>query len=152
MKSLTLEPKIWLFSHNVYNADIWITLSRESGHRSFNTLRYLQFSSSGGLVWGRNACDVHCVQALYPCAHPLPRPLHGCALCQTREHAAELRLCQLPADGAGGPAGLSPPAPAPLFSAQHQHGLPAQCQVLAAGVRCMHAWVRPGLVVGQAHS
>ena len=96
-------------------------------------------------------CDVHCVQALYPCAH-LPRPLHGCALCQTREYAAELRLCQLPADGAGGPAGLSPPAPAPLFPAKHQHGLPAQCQVPAAGVRCMRAWVRPGSMVGQAHS
>ncbi|ELK09358.1 UPF0518 protein FAM160A2 [Pteropus alecto] len=36
---------------------------------------------------------------------------------------------------------LSPPALAPLFPAQHQHGLPAQCQVPAAGVRCMHAWV-----------
>lgn len=82
----------------------------------------------------------------------LARPLHGCAICQTREYAAELRLCQLPADGAGGPAGLSPPALAPLFPAQHQHGLPAQCQVPAAGVRCMHAWVRPGFTVSQAHS
>lgn len=108
------------------------------------------------LVWGllfwegmRAMCIVFRPCILVPTS---PRPLHGCALCQTWEHAAELRLCQLPADRAGGPAGLSSPAPAPLFPAQHQHGLPAQCQVPAAGVRCMHAWVRPGSMVGQARS
>lgn len=71
-----------------------------------------------------------------PCLTPrhVPRPLRVGAVWEAGEHAPQLALCQLPADGAGGPAGLLPPASAPLLPAQHQHGLPAQCQVPAPGM------------------
>lgn len=64
----------------------------------------------------------------------VPRPLRVGAFWEAGEHAPQLTICQFPADGAGGPAGLLPPTSAPLLPAQHQHGLPAQCQVPAPGM------------------
>ncbi|KAK2524665.1 hypothetical protein Q9966_011531 [Columba livia] len=71
-----------------------------------------------------------------PGAAPQPalhRPLRVGAVRQAGEHAAQLAVRELPADRAGGPAGLLPAAAAALLPAQHQHGLPAQRQVPAAG-------------------
>lgn len=78
---------------------------------------------------------MHCV---FPSTHvlvcfSLHRSVHGGSVCQAGEHAPELAVRQHPAHGHRGSVGLLSSAPPTLLPAQHQHGLPAKCQVTDPG-------------------
>lgn len=63
----------------------------------------------------------------------LCRPIHDGSVCQAGEHASKLSLRQHPSHWHRGPAGLLSSASPTLLPSQHQHGLPAQCQVTDPG-------------------
>lgn len=61
------------------------------------------------------------------------RSVYGGAFNQAGEHASEFIVRQHPAHGHFCSAGLLSAAPVALLPAQHQHGLPAQCEVADSG-------------------
>lgn len=64
---------------------------------------------------------------------PVCRSVYDGTFNQAGEHASEFIVRQHPAHGHSCSAGLLSTAPAALLPPQHQHGLPAQCEVTDSG-------------------
>lgn len=65
---------------------VFVCCLSSRGHRILRYTQRLQifFIFWGSLIFGRNACCVHCVQALYPCAYPSQAPSWLCSLPNSR--------------------------------------------------------------------